>query len=35
MRLGVYSVLTLSDDSGGPSHGRVLELSAHINTTVW
>ena len=38
MRLsGAYSVLTLSDDSGGASHGGVLklvEVSAHLNETV-
>lgn len=35
---GVHSGLTLSDDSGGASHGGVLklvEVSAHLTETVW
>ena len=36
MRLsGVHSIVTLSDDSGGASHGRVLEVSAHLTETIW
>ena len=32
---GVHSVLTLSDDSGRASHGRVLKMSAHLTETIW
>ena len=39
MRLSrVHSIVILSDDSGGDSHGGVLklvEVSAHLNETVW